>query len=29
MTSSLTFRFLIHFELIFAYDVRKYSNLIL
>ena len=27
--SYLTFRFLIHFELIFVYGVREYSNIIL
>ena len=29
IVSSLTFRSLIHFEYIFVYGVRKYSNLIL
>ena len=29
IVSDLTFRFLIHFELIFAYGVRKCSNFIL
>ena len=29
MVSNLTFRALIHFEFIFVYDMRKYSNFIL
>ena len=29
IVSGLTFRFLIHFEFIFVYGVRKYSNFIL
>ena len=29
MVSSLTFRYLIHFEFIFVYGVRKCSNFIL
>ena len=29
IVSSLTFRFLIHFEFIFVYHVRKYSSFIL
>ena len=29
MVSGLTFKFLIHFEFIFVYDVKEYSSFIL